>query len=76
MDNYLMFKQVLKTAYIPPEEQKFNYFRTSVRMEKDANDVSRLVTAQTLRTDKAVALANKVPTQKQHEKHVERSLYK
>lgn len=76
MDNYLMFKQVLKTAYISPEEQKFNYFRTSVRMEKDANDVSRLVTAQTQRTDKAIAQANKVPTQKEHANHVERSLYK
>ncbi|XP_030371195.1 MKI67 FHA domain-interacting nucleolar phosphoprotein [Scaptodrosophila lebanonensis] len=31
MDNYLMFQKVVKAAYIPPEEQKFNYFKTSVR---------------------------------------------
>lgn len=31
MDNYLMFKHIVKASYIPPEEQKFNYFRTSVK---------------------------------------------
>ncbi|KAM7362683.1 uncharacterized protein ACRADG_013262 [Cochliomyia hominivorax] len=31
MDNYLMFKKLVKAAYIPPEKQQFNYFRTSVK---------------------------------------------
>ncbi|XP_036324131.1 MKI67 FHA domain-interacting nucleolar phosphoprotein [Rhagoletis pomonella] len=31
MDNYLMFKKVVKASYIPPEKQLFNYFKTSVR---------------------------------------------
>lgn len=76
MDNYLMFKQVLKTAYIPPDEQKFNYFRTTVRMEKDGDGVTNLVTPQTLRTDKAIARMNAIPSQKQHDNRVERALYK
>lgn len=76
MDNYLMFKQVLKTAYIAPEQQKFNYFRTTVRMEKDADGVTNLVTPQTMRTDKEIARINAVPSQKQHDNRVERALYK
>ncbi|CAD6994521.1 unnamed protein product [Ceratitis capitata] len=35
MDNYLMFKKVVKAAYIPPEKQLYNYFRTSVRKVKN-----------------------------------------
>ena len=31
MDNYLMFNKIVKAAYIPPEKQQFNYFRTSVK---------------------------------------------
>lgn len=31
MDNYLMFQKIVKAAYIPPEEQKYNYFKTNVR---------------------------------------------
>ncbi|XP_054747434.1 MKI67 FHA domain-interacting nucleolar phosphoprotein [Anastrepha obliqua] len=35
MDNYLMFKKVVKAAYIPPEKQLYNYFKTSVRKVKN-----------------------------------------
>ncbi|XP_067628814.1 MKI67 FHA domain-interacting nucleolar phosphoprotein [Eurosta solidaginis] len=35
MDNYLMFQKVVKAAYIPPEKQIYNYFKTSVRKVKD-----------------------------------------
>lgn len=31
MNNYLMFQKIVKTVYIPPEKQCFNYFKTSVR---------------------------------------------
>lgn len=31
MNNYLMFNKLVKTAYIPPEQQSINYFKTSVR---------------------------------------------
>lgn len=34
MNNYLMFQKVLKAVYIPPDEQKFNYFRSTVRQIK------------------------------------------
>ncbi|ALC46084.1 CG6937 [Drosophila busckii] len=31
MDNYLMFQKVVKAKYIPPENQKFNYFKNTVK---------------------------------------------
>ncbi|XP_017867399.1 PREDICTED: MKI67 FHA domain-interacting nucleolar phosphoprotein [Drosophila arizonae] len=31
MDNYLMFQKVVKATYIPPEKQKFNYFKNTVK---------------------------------------------
>ncbi|XP_037822909.1 MKI67 FHA domain-interacting nucleolar phosphoprotein [Lucilia sericata] len=35
MDNYLMFKKIVKATYIPPEKQQFNYFRTSLKKIKN-----------------------------------------
>lgn len=35
MDNYLMFKKIVKSAYIPPEKQQYNYFRSTVRTVKN-----------------------------------------
>ncbi|XP_055851086.1 MKI67 FHA domain-interacting nucleolar phosphoprotein [Episyrphus balteatus] len=31
MDNYLMFQKLVKAQYIPPEQQNYNYFKSSVR---------------------------------------------
>lgn len=31
MNNYIMFKQIIKTAYIAPENVKFDYFRSGIR---------------------------------------------
>lgn len=76
MDNYLMFKQVLKTAYIPPEEQKYNYFRQTVRTVTEEDGTQRLVTPNTQRTARAVKKMNTMPTKKQHENRVQRALYK
>lgn len=76
MDNYLMFKQTLKTAYLAPEEQKFNYFRNVVHTQVDADGTAHLVTPQTKRADLAIKRMNTMPTKKQHENRVERALYK
>lgn len=35
MDNYLMFQKVIKASYIPPEQQKFNYFKNTVKKVKN-----------------------------------------
>ena len=51
MDNYIMFKQVLKTAYIPPEQQKYNYFHSKIRVEKRKDGMNHLVSPKILRTE-------------------------
>lgn len=76
MDNYLMFKQVLRTSYIAPEEQKYNYFRQTVRTERAPDGSERLVTPATQRQARAVKQMNKMPTKRQHDNRVERALYK
>lgn len=76
MDNYLMFKQTLQTAYLAPEEQKFNYFRSVVNTKVDADGTPHLVTPQTKRSDAAIKRMNTMPTKKQHDNRVERALYK
>jgi len=35
MDNYLMFQKVVKASYIPPEQQKMNYFKNTVKKVKN-----------------------------------------
>ncbi|XP_037948539.1 MKI67 FHA domain-interacting nucleolar phosphoprotein-like [Teleopsis dalmanni] len=35
MDNYLMFQKIVKAQYIPPEKQRFNFFKSTVRQVKD-----------------------------------------
>lgn len=34
MNNYIMFKQNLQAVYIPPEEQKYNYFKSTVKVNE------------------------------------------
>lgn len=47
MDNYLMFKKIVKAFYIPPEKQNCNYFRTSVRKMKNKSGKSVWVSSKT-----------------------------
>lgn len=47
MDNYLMFKKVVKASYIPPEKQEFNYFRTTVKQVINKSGKKVWVSAKT-----------------------------
>ncbi|XP_073820041.1 MKI67 FHA domain-interacting nucleolar phosphoprotein [Musca autumnalis] len=47
MDNYLMFKKLVKAAYIPPEKQQYNYFRSTVRQIKNKSGKSVWVSSKT-----------------------------
>lgn len=76
MDNYLMFRQRLKTVYIPPSEQDHDYFKQPVQFVKVKGGKTKLVTPKTVRTAKHVANINKpVPAEVQVDR-VERSKYK
>lgn len=76
MNNYLMFKQILKTIYIPPKEQRFDYFKQKVNTVVLKDGTEKLITPQTIRTDKHVKNINKPVTDEQHAIHVERDIYK
>ncbi|XP_065363817.1 MKI67 FHA domain-interacting nucleolar phosphoprotein [Calliphora vicina] len=47
MDNYLMFKKLVKASYIPPEKQQFNYFRTSVKKIRNKSGKTVWVSSRT-----------------------------
>uniref|UniRef100_A0A1A9UNV4 RRM domain-containing protein n=1 Tax=Glossina austeni TaxID=7395 RepID=A0A1A9UNV4_GLOAU len=47
MNNYLMFQKVLKAAFIPPDEQKYNYFRSTVRQIKTKSGKMKWVSSTT-----------------------------
>lgn len=58
MDNYLMFKKIVKAAYIPPEKQNFNYFRTSVRKIKNKSGKTVWVSSKTASIQRKMKLHN------------------
>ncbi|XP_075147811.1 uncharacterized protein LOC142221854 [Haematobia irritans] len=47
MDNYLMFKKLVKASYIPPEKQQYNYFKSSVRTVKNKSGKTVWVSSKT-----------------------------
>lgn len=76
MDNYLMFRQKLKTVYIPPDQQDHDYFKQTVQFVQDKNGKTKLVTPATIRAAKAVANYNKPVSAEAQANRVERSKYK
>lgn len=73
MNNYIMFKHVLKTAYIPPEKQTFNFFRKDVTFTTDANGDRSFSSNKTKSIEKEIENINRVPTDEEHAKRVKRT---
>lgn len=76
MNDYLMYRQRLKTVYIPPDQQDHDYFKQPVRFVRQKNGKQKLVTPTTIRAAKAVAQYNKKVSPEVHANRVERSKYK
>lgn len=76
MNGYLMFRQRLKTVYIPPDKQDHDYFKQPVKFFKGKNGATKLVTPTTIRAQKAVNMYNKPVTPEAHANRTERSKYK
>lgn len=76
MNGYLMFRQKLKTVYIPPDEQDHDYFKQTVQFVKQKSGKTKLVTPKTVRAAKAVANYNKRVSDEVKADRVERSKYK
>lgn len=73
MNNYIMFKHVLKTAYIPPEKQTYNFFRKDVTFATDANGQTSFSSAKTRSIEKEIEKINRVPTDEEHAKRLKRT---
>ncbi|EDV94717.1 MKI67 FHA domain-interacting nucleolar phosphoprotein [Drosophila grimshawi] len=58
MDNYLMFQKVVKATYIPPEQQKFNYFKSTVKKVKNKAGKEIFVSNLTKATQRSVQKQN------------------
>lgn len=73
IDNYLMYRHIVHAVYIPPEQQRWDYFKQKVRFVKNADGTTRLETPYTIRRAQAIKKVNKTPTDEQHAKRTERS---
>lgn len=76
MDNYLMFKKTLKTAYIPPENQLHNFFRSNVKIVRMANGEKKIKSPKMKRIQAEVTKINSPVSDEQHLKRVDKSMKK
>lgn len=56
MNNYIMFKHVVKSIYIPPESIKYNYFRTAIKMVR--RNGKTVMSSDCVEARKAIVKAN------------------
>lgn len=54
LSNYFMYRQVLKTVYIPPEKQTHNYFRQDAVYQTLQNGQTKVLSDATLRLEKTI----------------------
>lgn len=54
LNNYLMYRQVLKTVYIPPAKQTHNYFRQDVSFQKLKDGTTKLYSDVTENLEKTI----------------------
>lgn len=73
MDNYLMFRQIIKTVYIPPDKQQYDYFRQPVNFQKLKDGSEKLQTPKVQRVEKQIKEYNRDISNKEHADRVNRS---
>lgn len=76
MNNYLMFRHILTTVYIPPQEQTHNYFHQPVKFETLRDGTKKLITPTLKRAEEHVAKVNAPVTDEQHAYRVHHSKMK
>lgn len=76
MNDYLMFRQRLKTVYIPPDQQDHDYFKQPVQFVENNDGKTKLITPTTIRAQKAVEKYNKPVSAEAQVDRAERSRYK
>lgn len=73
MNNYMMFKHILKAVYIPPDKQTHNFFRKDVAMTTDSNGQTTFTSAKIKNIENEIANINRVPTDEEHAKRLKRT---
>lgn len=68
MNNYMMFRKIIKTVYIPPDQQKFNYFRSSVLYQTKENGEKVLTSKYLVAREKKVVGHNRALTDEEKKK--------
>lgn len=72
MNNYLMFRKIVKATYIPPNEQKYNFFKTSVRKVRNKFGKEIFVSCKTRAANRTVRQMNNW-SDENYEKRVKKS---
>jgi nucleolar protein 15 len=71
MNNYLMFKNIIKTLYIPPNDIKYDYFRSSVKKVKKNGE--KVLTSASIEAREAnVENTNKLMTEDDEKTRIKR----
>lgn len=73
MDSYLMYRQIIKTAYIPPEKQRYDYFKQRITFQKLKDGGEKVWTPKIQRAENQVKQYNKPISNKEHADRVNRS---
>lgn len=69
MNNYIMFKNIVKSRYIPPSEIKHDYFRSGVKMVR--KDGQKQLTSKSIEAREFVVKnTNKLMTDEDQQKRV------
>lgn len=76
LNNYLMFRHILKTVYIPPNKQTHNYFHQTVHHQTLRDGTKKLITPVLQRAEEHVDKINDPVTDEQHAYRVHHSKMK
>jgi len=60
INNYMMFRKMIKAFYIPPAEQKYDYFKSGLLTVTKENGKEVLTTRHQLRRDHSVQIHNRI----------------
>lgn len=76
MNNYLMFRHLVKTVYIPPDQQRWDYFKQRVKFVEKLDGTTELRTPYIVRREKHIKNVNKNVTKEQHAERTERAKWR
>lgn len=76
INNYIMFNQVCKAEYIPPDKQKNIFFKSKVKFITKPDGTKELRSATTLRLAKEKEKINARPTVEKNEKSYKKTIKK